>query len=103
MSVVARSLKKKNKLFAAADQDRKGREDRVVEDERRLGGIGPDHQMGDLNRVGFFFSSRGRHTRWPRDWSSDVCSSDPVIKRYRIGALFCGVTGVNRARPPKII
>src|SRR5439155_8203215 len=24
----------------------------------------------------FFFSSRGRHTRWPRDWSSDVCSSD---------------------------
>src|SRR5207253_8229013 len=26
--------------------------------------------------VGFFFSSRRRHTRWPRDWSSDVCSSD---------------------------
>src|SRR5690625_6071462 len=24
----------------------------------------------------FFFSSRRRHTRWPRDWSSDVCSSD---------------------------
>src|SRR5579884_4452792 len=24
----------------------------------------------------FFFSSRIRHTRWPRDWSSDVCSSD---------------------------
>src|SRR5207253_3348856 len=22
------------------------------------------------------FSSRRRHTRWPRDWSSDVCSSD---------------------------
>src|SRR5207253_5974425 len=21
-------------------------------------------------------SSRRRHTRWPRDWSSDVCSSD---------------------------
>src|SRR5439155_14012658 len=27
-------------------------------------------------RVVFFFSSRRRHTRWPRDWSSDVCSSD---------------------------
>src|SRR5690625_2093020 len=30
----------------------------------------------------FFFSSRRRHTRWPRDWSSDVCSSDlgiPVV------------------------
>src|SRR5690625_2605921 len=24
----------------------------------------------------FFFASRRRHTRWPRDWSSDVCSSD---------------------------
>src|SRR5690625_1745893 len=23
-----------------------------------------------------FVSSRRRHTRWPRDWSSDVCSSD---------------------------
>src|SRR5207253_7082676 len=23
-----------------------------------------------------FISSRRRHTRWPRDWSSDVCSSD---------------------------
>src|SRR5690625_7814120 len=23
----------------------------------------------------FFFSSRMRHTRLPRDWSSDVCSS----------------------------
>src|SRR5690625_2704356 len=28
--------------------------------------------------VWFFFSSRRRHTRWPRDWSSDVCSSDLV-------------------------
>src|SRR5437660_8501072 len=30
----------------------------------------------------FFFSSRRRHTRWPRDWSSDVCSSDLLPKRY---------------------
>src|SRR6266496_153857 len=30
------------------------------------------------NRIGvfFFFSSRRRHTRSLRDWSSDVCSSD---------------------------
>src|SRR5256884_3403783 len=27
-------------------------------------------------RIGFFFSSRRRHTRCSRDWSSDVCSSD---------------------------
>src|SRR5689334_23901098 len=26
----------------------------------------------------FFFSSRGWHTRWNCDWSSDVCSSDLV-------------------------
>src|SRR5207245_4107127 len=27
----------------------------------------------------FFFSSRRRHTRCYRDWSSDVCSSDLVL------------------------
>src|SRR3989449_6217783 len=29
--------------------------------------------------VFFFFSSRRRHTRCSRDWSSDVSSSDPVL------------------------
>src|SRR5699024_12086910 len=29
-----------------------------------------------LNPYLFFFSSRRRHTRSKRDWSSDVCSSD---------------------------
>src|SRR5690606_23322199 len=29
-----------------------------------------------LLRWFFFFSSRRRHTRFSRDWSSDVCSSD---------------------------
>src|SRR5439155_6620089 len=38
------------------------------------------------NRCPFFFSSRRRHTRWPRDWSSDVCSSDLVA----VGALMIG-------------
>src|SRR5690606_15692386 len=28
------------------------------------------------NLLFFFFSSRRRHTRFSRDWSSDVCSSD---------------------------
>src|ERR1041385_9301778 len=32
----------------------------------------------------FFFSSRRRHTRCSRDWSSDVCSSDlPTTRRAR--------------------
>src|SRR5690606_40076177 len=29
----------------------------------------------------FFFSSRRRHTRFSRDWSSDVCSSDLRLAR----------------------
>src|SRR5215510_7380912 len=41
----------------------------------------------------FFFSSRRRHTRWPRDWSSDVCSSDlwttSMTPRYRHAILEC--------------
>src|SRR5690606_39350140 len=31
----------------------------------------------------FFFSSRRRHTRFSRDWSSDVCSSDLVDRGTR--------------------
>src|SRR2546429_1168075 len=30
----------------------------------------------DVNKLVCFFSSRRRHTRCSRDWSSDVCSSD---------------------------
>src|SRR3712207_9486610 len=32
----------------------------------------------------FFFSSRRRHTRYWRDWSSDVCSSDLVALPLRV-------------------
>src|SRR5436309_12621936 len=52
----------------------------------------------------FFFSSRRRHTRFSRDWSSDVCSSDlhgykahdaavaalPVPRKEREGATPAG-------------
>src|SRR5207249_8030206 len=37
----------------------------------------------------FFFSSRRRHTRSKRDWSSDVCSSDLALPN----ASFIGFTG----------
>src|SRR2546429_3008259 len=30
----------------------------------------------------FFFSSRRRHTRCSRDWSSDVCSSDLILDDF---------------------
>src|SRR3712207_6465545 len=31
------------------------------------------------SQIFFFFSSRRRHTRYWRDWSSDVCSSDLLV------------------------
>src|SRR5207249_8935313 len=37
---------------------------------------------GVIRDCGFFFSSRRRHTRSKRDWSSDVCSSDLDRKNY---------------------
>src|SRR5690349_16827335 len=41
---------------------------------------------------GFFFSSRRRHTRSLRDWSSDVCSSD----------LRARAAHEQPARPPRL-
>src|SRR5207302_7414565 len=35
----------------------------------------------------FFFSSRRRHTRFSRDWSSDVCSSDLLVAWIALVAL----------------
>src|SRR5699024_301432 len=38
-------------------------------------------QMGPLYQFSyFFFSSRRRHTRSKRDWSSDVCSFPPLLQ-----------------------
>src|SRR5256884_715384 len=34
----------------------------------------------------FFFSSRRRHTRCSRDWSSDVCSSDLEVLGQHVGS-----------------
>src|SRR5207247_6318270 len=43
--------------------------------------------FGILQFVFFFFSSRRRHTRSTRDWSSDVCSSDLADPHGRPGLL----------------
>src|SRR5438067_3707111 len=40
-----------------------------------------DSLLGARVYVCFFFSSRRRHTRSKRDWSSDVCSSDLELER----------------------
>src|SRR3712207_7880230 len=41
--------------------------------------------------VFFFFSSRRRHTRYWRDWSSDVCSSD-----LNLDKVFYPATGTTK-------
>src|SRR5437870_12358084 len=46
--------------------------------------------------LSFFFSSRRRHTRWPRDWSSDVCSSDLTHLTLRDDALLVLVHELDR-------
>ena len=38
--------------------------------------------------LGFFFSSRRRHTRYIGDWSSDVCSSD--LSKFQLMILVLG-------------
>src|SRR5258707_5036280 len=45
-----------------------------------------------------FFSSRRRHTRYRRDWSSDVCSSDlaTVTALVIVQAALCGATFTDR-------
>src|SRR5215813_12182893 len=52
--------------------------------------------------VYFFFSSRRRHTRCGRDWSSDVCSSDlgPAAIGYVLGICKAYTTRVGEGPFP---
>src|SRR5690625_7210608 len=64
-------------------------------------------------KTGLFFSSRRRHTRWPRDWSSDVCSSDLKSAvglewiaelRHQFPELpIVGIGGINRDNASSVI
>src|SRR3712207_8318699 len=62
----------------------------------------------------FFFSSRRRHTRYWRDWSSDVCSSDlgalvetplffPGFSGRRNLRLLAETAGVPRSRVEEVL
>src|SRR5258707_6202991 len=44
----------------------------------------------------FLYSSRGRHTRYWRDWSSDVCSSD-LLQRRAVVLVADGLPAVFQA------
>src|SRR5215208_42363 len=67
-------------LGEITEVQQRGREIAKCQRCRRM--IGLQGAFGEIDSAGrcipclFFFSSRRRHTRWPRDWSSDVCSSD---------------------------
>src|SRR5437868_8709196 len=57
-------------------------------------------------RTSFFFSSRRRHTRSKRDWSSDVCSSDlprDIESRRSRGHQLDGATSQSHWHRPKRI
>src|SRR5699024_11799363 len=56
--------------------------------------IGPSRHAHHLVLVPaalFFFSSRRRHTRSKRDWSSDVCSSDLALFGREVALCDAGV------------
>src|SRR5690606_41627428 len=47
----------------------------------------------------FFFSSRRRHTRFSRDWSSDVCSSDlPAVPELVAQLVLVDAEGLPQRR-----
>src|SRR5690625_3416624 len=53
----------------------------------------------ELFKRTFYFSSKRRHTRCPRDWSSDVCSSDllpykEVVESYKTHIAHLNVNSV---------
>src|SRR5699024_5038442 len=66
---------------------------------RGFGGVSPS-QRRSFDRF-FFFSSRRRHTRSKRDWSSDVCSSDLQIPSPATIARLLASVGHVDASPKK--
>src|SRR5690606_18151675 len=68
------------------------------------------HSLWNVFIFFFFFSSRRRHTRFSRDWSSDVCSSDLNGKAVRfagetvrpMGRTATGVRGMKLAEGEEV-
>src|SRR5207253_8340498 len=44
-----------------------------------------------------------RHTRWPRDWSSDVCSSDLAVGVYSMAFQFARLPTLLISGPLKYV
>src|SRR6266508_3634254 len=84
MSVAAETLKKKGRIGPGKRQLATALDVEASKPKRRVlftsAGSKLSQSFASRETRGitllFFFSSRRRHTSWPRDWSSDVCSSD---------------------------
>src|SRR6202044_2789273 len=77
------ALTKKEKLaaeFPAVPQDRSDLAQSHFKRGVLLADLGKREEAEKAYREAFSFSSRRRHTRRGRDWSSDVCSSDLSIR-----------------------
>src|SRR3712207_3717524 len=57
------------------------------------GNITEDGECVRFDAAFFFFSSRRRHTRYWRDWSSDVCSSDLAYDFAAVSLRYFNVAG----------
>src|SRR3712207_588964 len=69
----------------AVDEDMVGGRVLADPEDRSPGGAGERGLVVIQSVDVFFFSSRRRHTRYWRDWSSDVCSSDlDRLRRTRV-------------------
>src|SRR3989442_9313324 len=62
-----------------------------------------DDQWERIQGVFFFFSSRRRHTRCGRDWSSDVCSSDLFRSSMEYTLQGKGVYSMKGLLPERMI
>src|SRR5699024_12023463 len=49
-----------------------------------------------------YLSSKRRHTRSKRDWSSDVCSSDLAAEAAKRLGVSCGIVDLSLALTPAV-
>src|SRR5256885_8871443 len=77
--VVRRGVKMADKYIKGWWKERKVIDVIAKKNNLRVGNLVVCVQANlEIDGIGFFFSSRRRHTRLQGDWSSDVCSSDLI-------------------------
>src|SRR5207245_7425236 len=56
----------------------------------------PEQQVSVTPETSSMFSSRRRHTRCYRDWSSDVCSSDLTVEKGQAAGVHQIARGLSK-------